>query len=275
MLFFSCSCTQQKTEEGKNLPHMLYNLKHADAVYHLPASLNELSGLASTTDNTLLAVNDEQGILYSITLKPELKIKEYAWGKNGDYEGVAAGSKYVYVLESNGTVHTLSKNEYSVVSSYTVKPAAEWEGADFAADTLLLVQKKAANATGVWYFTNNEEKLKFKINIDDIAQQLLATKLDKKLYKLIKGSGLQSAFAASALAIHPITRDIYILSAEQRLLVVYQPGGKLKQVMELPADIFLKPEAITFSKKGALYIGSEGVNTTRPALIFKYLYDPE
>lgn len=64
-------------------------------------------------------------------------------------------------------------------------------------------------------------------------------------------------FNPSAIAIHPKTNDIYILSANDRILVVYEKSG-LKKAFPLPAVIYYKPEGLAFYENGDLLISSEG-----------------
>jgi len=64
-------------------------------------------------------------------------------------------------------------------------------------------------------------------------------------------------FNPSEIAIHPITREIYILSASDRILTIYNNRG-LKSVFPLPAELYYKPEGLAFFKNGDLLISSEG-----------------
>jgi len=70
--------------------------------------------------------------------------------------------------------------------------------------------------------------------------------------------GKQIQLNPSALAIHPLTGDWYILSATNRLLAVYNQGA-LKAVYPLPAEVYYKPEGMAFCPNGDLYLSSEGM----------------
>lgn len=72
----------------------------------------------------------------------------------------------------------------------------------------------------------------------------------------MKGKQLQ--LNPSALAIHPLTGDWYVLSATNRLLAVYSQG-QLMSVYPLPAEVYYKPEGMTFCPNGDLYLSSEGM----------------
>jgi uncharacterized protein YjiK len=67
-------------------------------------------------------------------------------------------------------------------------------------------------------------------------------------------------FNPSAIAVHPITHEIYILSASDRLLAVYD-NKSLKTVYPLPAELYYKPEGIAFFENGDMLISNEGDKT--------------
>ena len=66
------------------------------------------------------------------------------------------------------------------------------------------------------------------------------------------------AFNPSALAIHPITNELYVLSASERMIVVYE-GDVVKQVLLLSPDEFYKPEGLDFLSNGDMVICNEGM----------------
>ncbi|HRT54528.1 MAG TPA: hypothetical protein P5291_10630, partial [Flavobacteriales bacterium] len=63
-------------------------------------------------------------------------------------------------------------------------------------------------------------------------------------------------FSPSAVAIHPRTGQLYVLSADDRLLAIY--GDALERVTPLPATDHYKPEGLAFLPNGDLLISSEG-----------------
>ncbi|MEP7170152.1 MAG: SdiA-regulated domain-containing protein, partial [Bacteroidota bacterium] len=79
--------------------------------------------------------------------------------------------------------------------------------------------------------------------------------------------------APSALAIQPFTRDIYVLSSVERLLVIIDANGKLKKVIKLSIALFSQPEGIAFDTAGNLYITNEG--RSGKGYILKFLYSTE
>ncbi|HON53012.1 MAG TPA: hypothetical protein PLS12_07370, partial [Bacteroidales bacterium] len=62
----------------------------------------------------------------------------------------------------------------------------------------------------------------------------------------------------SGIAIHPQTKDLYVLSALDRCIAVYSEK-KLQHVYVLPAEIYYKPEGIGFLPNGDMILSSEGM----------------
>ena len=62
----------------------------------------------------------------------------------------------------------------------------------------------------------------------------------------------------SAIAIHPQTGDIYVTEATNPKLLVLDRTGKLKSLKILNSEEFYKPEGISFSPEGKMFISNEG-----------------
>ncbi|WP_010526460.1 hypothetical protein [Thermophagus xiamenensis] len=60
------------------------------------------------------------------------------------------------------------------------------------------------------------------------------------------------------MAVHPVTGEVFVLSADNRLLTIYG-NKKLKSVYPLAEELFYKPEGLGFADNGDLYISSEGI----------------
>jgi hypothetical protein len=78
-------------------------------------------------------------------------------------------------------------------------------------------------------------------------------------------------FKPSAAAIHPITKDLFILSSDANTLAIADREGTIKEAYKLSPRFFKQPEGITFTSKGDLLISNEAAETgTGNILIFKY-----
>jgi uncharacterized protein YjiK len=77
-------------------------------------------------------------------------------------------------------------------------------------------------------------------------------------------------FKPSAAAVNPITNELYILASVNKLLVVADRNGKVKDVYPLDPVTFNQPEGITFTPWGDLLISNEkGEKDAATILIFK------
>jgi uncharacterized protein YjiK len=93
----------------------------------------------------------------------------------------------------------------------------------------------------------------FKINLEDKDTE----KNQKKKNKSIMPSGL---------AIHPGSREIFIIDGPGAQLVILDKAGKSKRHIELGKE-FSQPEGIAFSPDGDLFISNEG--SKQPGNILK------
>ena len=91
---------------------------------------------------------------------------------------------------------------------------------------------------------------------------------DKAMHKM---GGNNTVFNPSGIAIHPITKEIYILSAEGNTLIVVDHEGRLNYAIHLKKSLFKQPEGITFDSKGTMYISNEGHGEKATIKSFKYI----
>ena len=77
-------------------------------------------------------------------------------------------------------------------------------------------------------------------------------------------------FKPSAAAVNPVTNELYILASVNKLLVVADRQGKVKNVYTLDPTTFNQPEGMTFTPWGDLIISNEkGEDDAATLLIFK------
>ncbi len=71
----------------------------------LPASLNEVSGLALMSDGRLLAHGDEFGRISVIDPRRGVLLKEFSIAARADFEGITTTSVTIYMIDSNGEIY--------------------------------------------------------------------------------------------------------------------------------------------------------------------------
>jgi len=230
--------------------------------WELPAELREVSGISWMDENQIAAIQDEDGIIFIYDLEKKKVVEEIEFGGAGDYEGLAIEGNNAYVLESDGTITVITNflNNDRKVTTYETKfnekNNMESLWLDLPGNQLLVIPKdrdiNSDNIKGIYAFSLDEYKLGYTpvmhLNMDD---EVLKHFREKKVYK---------NFRPSDIAIHPHTKEIYMLEGSKPKLLILDENGKAKKGYSLDKKIFPQPEGITFSPSGDLYISSEGKN---------------
>ena len=233
-----------------------YNLRQPDAVYVLPKSLNEISGLSYIKNDLLLCIQDEKGSLYVYDLKNEKIVDKIKFGKSGDYEGVEVVGNTAYVIRSDGKLYIIAniweaeKRTISDKKLNTLKGCdVEGLGWDAASGRLMIACKELKN-------TENHNLYAWSSKTQTLEDYDFA----------IKDADLKP----SGIAMHPQTGNIYLLSSASNRLLVLSPKGKEIMRYQLSNRIFRQAEGITFSPQGDLYISNEAKG--KEANILRLIY---
>jgi len=263
----SCQTVTFKSPPG-------YNLKEAD-ITGLAESLHEISGICFLGNNpdTLYAINDEDGKLFWFNLKKK-KPDSVKFGKPGDYEDVTVDVDRFVVMKSNGELHSFPVNAIyseridSAVITKDAIPKDEYEGL-FAGDggKLFIMCKnckgdKPSTSLRIYGLTRAPD---FTYTADTIYH------LDVTAVKELLAEEKKLSLHPSALAIHPLTGEWYIISSVNKLLIVADRNFKVKQAYKLKPNLFRQPEGIAFDKAGNLYVSNEGKDEDADILMFKYV----
>ena len=118
----------------------------------------------------------------------------------------------------------------------------------------------------------DEKKSSKAVYSFDMALQKLDTSpflvIKEKNFETMVGNKIK--FNPSAIAVHPETNDIYILSTrDTKCMAVFSRDGKLKSFQLIDEDLMPQPEGICFSPEGVLYISSEG-KKGEPGNLFQF-----
>ena len=269
-----------------------YDLSNPDAPIKLPLTLNEISGIVLSEDEeSFLAIQDEDGIVYKINKEGKI-IKKIPFWKKGDYEDLILVKDTVYVVKSTGTIYEIinlgSPKQYVEKHNTSLGKENDVEGITYdpMSHHLLLAckgeayfeeDKKDEKVRNIYEFSLATHKListpKISLTLDTVRSFLAHHQQLKDIDKL------EQYFAAdedklkihpSALAYHPITKDLYILSSNKRLLLVIDKENNILHIERLNKSTHPQPEGLTFSKNGDLYISDEG--DERKATIHRYKY---
>ncbi len=227
--------------------------------------LEEVSGIAFVPgqDSLLLAVNDEEGLVYTINIHNSKQVTEpIRFSKAGDYEDIAFFNGKWMVLESDGALYTLDNEMAEGVnaSKLNILPKGEYEGMAAWKDRLYVICKecpgnKATDATVYILKTANDSVVLESTLTIDFGEV---------------GKGKNKKFLASALAKNPFTGEWFILSHVKGRLAIADENFMVKQLIPLRRKQFTQPEGIAFSANGDLFISNEGDGGAGYIMWFKY-----
>lgn len=267
-----------------------YELSDPDETVKADNKLDEISGLSLTDDEDhLFAVQDENGTVYRIRKKDGETKDSYKFGKKGDYEGIEKVGKKVYVVNSSGDIYQISKlgKEKQSVKKYNtfLRKENDVEGLGYdPKKNKLLLACKGRPATGesledfrlkkcIYGFDLETKKLdslpEYVIDIKDIQAFLKANMMVRhfdKLMSFFSPTAKNLSFNPSAVAINPITDNLYIISSVGKLMIVMNREGQILHIEKMDKDVHKQPEGIAFENDGTLFISNEAADGKKPRL---------
>jgi uncharacterized protein YjiK len=251
-----------------------YDLKSPEK-FVMGDDLHEISGIVFLPgkDDSLYAIEDEDGRLFYFKPGGD-KEENVKFGKRGDFEDVAVvdGNTFV-VLRSDGSLYVFAAGDVrrgeklaNVNELPNVLPEGEYEGLYGASDSTLYALCKNCKLDdqrdGVSVYQLRRQpggsigvKEHFTVDVSNI-------NLPKEQRR--------GKFRPSALARHPITREWYILSSVNKILLVLNDQWKVKAAYSLKPSLFKQPEGLAFDSKGNMYVSNEGGDGNANVLLFKY-----
>jgi uncharacterized protein YjiK len=248
--------------------------------------LKEISGLSIAEDGkTLFAIQDEAGFVYQLDKNSGTLLQTIAFGKSGDFEDIQYVNGILYILKSSGSLYQLENlgkpnQKVTMFNSFmTSENDAEGLVHDVLNNRLLIACKgwgvgedknqKSVFAFDLTTLTFSEKPILTitkKQFIDYLAAHPELQKWDK-LVELSQSATLN--IGPSGIAIHPKSKEFYVISARGNMLIVLSPAGELVQVKKLSKKIHEQPEGICFDTNGDLWISNE-VGETDAAKIYRF-----
>ncbi|RKU13129.1 hypothetical protein C6503_16405 [Candidatus Poribacteria bacterium] len=240
-----------------------YDLKVETATHwKLPGRLNEISGLAMTLDNRLMAHNDEKAVIHEIDYQNGVIVKAFQLAdiknpENDDFEGIATVYDQVYLVTSSGRIYEGSRGtegEAVLYNIYATGVGRDYEIEGLAYDAtqqaLLLMCKDARRADlkeqlVIYHWSIDEKQL-----IEDAHIVIPVIEFTRH----IKGK----EFQPSGIERHPVSGNYFVVAARQQAIAEIAPRGQVVAVKEFPAQWHRQPEGITFAVDGTLIIADEG-----------------
>lgn len=245
--------------------------------FDVPEVLKEISGLSLVGDSVVFCIQDELGAVFQVDLRDESLSTVGRFTDVGDFEDVQVVGNMVYILRSDGSLFSFDYEHFSGHASQVMLRIScmNLEGLFYDAKNKKFLVSCKEPSLGLRSSDKKQHKrdvmenaekermiYSFDIQRTNAIETVLSIKIDeirsfvKKHYESVSVETM--ACNPSALAIHPITNELYVLSATERMIVVYN-GGELTNVMLLPPEEFYKPEGIDFLSNGDMVICSEGM----------------
>lgn len=241
-----------------------YDVYSFEKNYKLPGRLVEISGLAYWKENILLCVEDEKGYLYLYDHEKEEIIQEIKFGKKGDYEGVTQSEDIAYVIKSSGKLYYFKIEDEPEVTKvdlpFSSRNDLEGITTGHKKDEFYIACKQnpeilenGIKGRAVYSYNVKKDKVKTKPYIHLTTEPFVEE---------IKKAGLNPSrhmpFNPSGIAVHPFTKDVFLISSVGRLLLVLDKSGSIVSMAPLKRSLFRQPEGICFDSEGNMFISSEG-----------------
>ena len=253
-----------------------YDLKNPNHTWKLPGQLVEVSGNTWIDKDHLILIEDLHPNLYLVKIDDKNATLEKTIPfavedkEKFDIEDVTYVNNTVYALWSHGILFKISdwqtKPQVEQIKTFLSKEN-NTEGLcyDPVTQKLLVACKDASNVA-------DEKKSTKAVYAFDMAVNKLNDQpfllIHKKDFEKVADQKLD--FNPSAIAIHPVTHDIYLLSTrDNKCMAVYSHDGTLKAFQFIDKELMPQPEGICFSPEGKLYISSEG-KKVGPGNLFEF-----
>ena len=221
----------------------------------LPDRLREISGLALTADQRLLAVADEAAIVYEVDYEAGRLVKSFALGRpveRGDFEGIAVLDDTIWLMTSDGDLYAAPEGgngdqvEFQRFETKIGKQC-ELEGLTAIASppSLALLCK------------DGRDRKKLRIHVwvpgEGVVREIrLPEKAMEEAIgrKQVRPSGLQAESGSG---------DWIIIAARDQAVYRVSSDGEFRGViMRLAADRHRQAEGIAITDDGRLLIADEG-----------------
>src|SRR6476659_5367872 len=221
-------------------------------VIEVPESLKEISGITFINDSVVAAIEDEHGLLYFFNINRKEILRKFEFAKDGDYEDLVRVDDKIYIVESNGTIFEIDnfdsdnpkvekyktpldkKNNIESITYNTVNQSLLLAVKDHNLDK----EDHEKEEKDIYQFSLKSKELDqhpfYRIKIKDIEDSYKGSPLEEESKKFLKALGnknLTEVIKPSAMAYHPITGNLYILSSINHIIIVLDKQGKFLKVV--------------------------------------------
>lgn len=219
-------------------------------VQAMPPKLRELSGLAILPDQSWIAHNDEEGVLYRRgasggAWRPWLAFDRDE--RRGDFEAVVLADGWLWLQQSDGRRrgHALQQQPSVSDRRQLERAPCEVEALIATADAWWAPCKRAGRAGGVLTVRQPRDGGRWQAGWRITARQLAA-------------AGLPSELGISDALVDAATGHWLLVAGPERILLEVTPAGTMIASIALDRARHPQPEALALRADGTLLIGDEG-----------------
>lgn len=239
--------------------------------WNLPRKLREVSGLALTPDNRLLAITDEEAIVYEIDYESGRLTKAFAFGDpavRGDFEGIAVLHDKVWLMTSHGRLFSAREGAHGERVQFQqfdtgLGKYCELEGLAQDRDNGLLVF--ACKET-------RKKNDKLKIFEMSVTASGIRPVRDIKVPQEAVADRIKSKnINPSGIAIAPGSGQRLMVAARQRAIMQLSRDGELIDAIILPKKKrHRQAEGVEITNDGRLLVADEGGDGKARLAIYRF-----
>lgn len=264
LLVLLTMCSWQREKPANKI---LYDTDRPDKVSVLSKDLEEISGITYWDSETLAAINDEQGKIFFISVNDGKIISDLKFDGHGDYEDITSVNGEIWVVRSDGKLYKYSGIEGGKQNASRFETGMGEENnieglCHYAVhNQLWLACKEAPNLKSKNKMKGLRAVYAFDLQTEKLIEKPVLTFNEDSVMHLLHlkyGNRLGDKFKPSAIEVNPIDGDIFILSAINNLLLVFDSNKKYKDIIRLPSTYLSQVESVCFDPEGNLYLASEG-----------------
>jgi len=257
-----------------------FDLQHPNSVRTLPMGVQPFSDVTFLDSTHLIGLNQESGSLFVYDMVENSVSPFLPCDFGSKICNISSIDSTLLLVDDEKHIHFL-RAPYDAASLTTLgleNEQFEAAGVCFHQEShrLFLMSSNEERTEGyssssVYAYNLNQQKLNaqplFYISGEDIEAFAIENKLIAPHSDLsIIDDTLESMnFTPSAIAVHPKTNEIYVLSRADHSLVVFNQFGEIVNFTSLDKTTFSDPSAMTFKKNGDLVI-TDG-NLMNPTVI--------
>ena len=237
----------------------------------LPSGLGEISGLALTPDQRLLAHGDEAGRVFEVDYRRGAIVKSFWIGAQlvrDDFEAIAVSGNRIFLLASTGKIYEFKEGANGTRVPFTLHDTrlgqeCEFEGLAFdpGANALVLACKRIGTKSLRDFVVLYRYRLAggFDARISRVTIPLTE----------VIGANQWKGFTPSDISVDPGSGDYVIIASEEHGLLRVTPAGEVIWSRPIPPGHDM-PEGLAITKDSLLILSDEATSRANPATITLY-----